>query len=117
MDLGALRARRAELTLEYDGQTLHFTIRPNVITPAYRDQLRTELATKEAAGASQEAVVAEAIVRNVADLVIGWDLVENGEPLPVTRETVASLPENLVGELWSAIDNFLGKRTADKPSE
>lgn len=116
MDLGTLRAMRADLTLEYDGETLHFAIRPNVITPAYRDHLRAEMAAREAAGASSESLSAKTIVRNVADLILEWDLVDQGLSVPVNEEAVAALPEDLVIKLWKTIDDFLGKRIAGKPS-
>lgn len=116
MNLATLRAARAELSLEFEGETLRFTIAPNTITPAYRAQLRQRIADKEAAGSSTDALIGEAIVQNVADLVTGWDLKEGDEPIPVSREAIESLPEDLVAEIWQVIDRFLSKRTATEPS-
>lgn len=116
MNLATLRAARAELSLEFEGETLRFTIAPNTITPAYRATLRQRIAEKEAAGASADTLIGEAIVQNVADLVTDWDLKEGEEAIPVSREALEALPEDLITGIWKAIDSFLSKRTATEPS-
>lgn len=117
MDLGTLRAERAEIVVEFAEQKLGVVIRPNVITPAYRAALRAEMKLKEDAGTSPEVIYAETILRNLCDLIIEWDLAESSVPVTFSRATLESLPEDLVTAIWYAIDDFLGKRGAGRPSK
>lgn len=117
MDLATLRAERAEISVEFGGQTLRVVIRPNVITPAYRAALRAEMQAKEQAGAAAETIYAETILRNLCDLIIEWDLAENLVPVTFSRVALEGLPEDLVTAIWYAIDAYVGKRTAGAPSK
>ena len=116
MDLAALKARRAKIEIEYDEQKLSIEIQPHIITPAYRATLREKLKKLQEEGASENAVYSETIMQNVVDVVAGWDITLGGQPYPVSRESVAALPESLVALIWNKIDDYLGKLTPKEPS-
>lgn len=44
----------------------------------------------------------------LADIIVGWDLTDdNGEPLPITPETLAELPLPIIRDLWVLIGEHL----------
>lgn len=94
LDIRSLSARSREISVEYAGEIIRVTYAPAKVTPAwergFQEALKDEWRTR-------------ALVDALAEILVGWDLTEEGAPLPVTRESLARLPLDLLGAIFSAI--------------
>lgn len=101
MDLETLRAKRASLKIEFDGETINAEILPHKLTPEYRARLQ-KLAREE----SEER---DADAQMVSELVASWDVTAGGEPYPPTYENLREIPIALLTVTATAILEYVGK--------
>lgn len=95
MDVGKYKAVTKPLAVDFEGEIINLTYRPNVYTLGFTRRLA------EAQAAQNMAEVAQYFV----DFLAGWDLMEGDSPIPLTREGVETVPLDIL----SAIDDQVAK--------
>jgi hypothetical protein len=103
MDLAVLKAKRAKLKIQYDGEDVNFEIYPHKLTPEYRAQLQ-KLAREASEPESRDA---DAVM--VADLLSSWDVLLDSQPFPPTYENLQQIPVALLATIAAEILVFVGK--------
>ncbi len=93
-------------TVVFEGEKVLITFNRNVITPAFLD--RFAKAAREAVAAGGDTVVEGQLAQadSLAEVLIAWDLTatdDDTEPMPITSETVRSLPSKFIAACWSAM--------------
>jgi hypothetical protein len=109
--LSDLNKKTRTVTVEYLGESAQVVYRPNNMT--LRAQIVAGSLTMMARGGELggqtigEATAAFSdLASSLVDLIVSWDILsEDGDPLPVTRDTVKALPLNLTVAIFSAIMN------------
>lgn len=97
MDISSIQNDRAKGEVKYMDETIKFTYRPAMITPEnYR--VMSEGQNVEDLGTFFEGILAS------------WDLLDNGQPLPITAANIARLPLAVL----RAIANFIAREVPSK---
>ena len=102
MDVGAYKAVTKPLAIDFEGEVINITYRPNVYTLGFQRSLVEALEDQSG----------EALAMTFGELIASWDLLENGVPLPLTSEGIEKVPLTVLG----AIDQAIGE-TLQVPSE
>jgi len=76
---------------EVNGERIALDYHPARVTPLWIDDLM---------GSGDKPLL---LARVLAGVLSGWDVVENGKPLPLTEEVLASLPLPVLGAFAAAI--------------
>ena len=53
---------------------------------------------------------AELLAERLAELLVSWDVLEDGEPIPPTKENLMTFPNALLGDIVSAIGEDLAPK-------
>lgn len=111
MDLAAYKAVTKPLAVDFDGEVINITYRPNIYTLGFTRRLVE----------AQQAQDQDAIAQYFVDFIASWDLLEGDVPIPLTPEGVERVPFEILGALDSAVANALGpseeeKRGSSEPS-
>jgi len=106
------------IRVDYFGEAVTITYKPDGMTPAKEAELaRLRLEAEEhrnGDGEDTQAILAgnaEQLAERLAELLVSWDIVEDGEPLPPTKENLMTFPNALLGHIVTAI----GEDLAPKP--
>jgi hypothetical protein len=94
LDISALAAKKRTIPVEWDGETIEITYRTAGVNPAYQSMLQ-KLDTKKLDQETQWEAVLGVLDR--------WDIVEDGKPAPITKETFAKLPTSLLVAISNAM--------------
>jgi len=98
--------RSAEV--DYFGEKLNITYKPSEMTPQ-RDAEFAKL-RKEAEESDEQgdfgaiATAAEQMAGRLAAILVTWDVMNNGEPMPPTKENLMAFPYALQIHIYSAIN-------------
>ena len=90
MDLAALKSKRAKIKTAFDGEEISIEFSPHLLTPEYQARLRKLASNAEEAGEENSDVLF------LSEIMSGWDVVNNGEPFPPTKENLRSVPAALL---------------------
>ena len=94
LDISALAAKKRTIPVQWDGETIEITYKTAGVNPAYQSMLQ-KMDSKKADQATQwEAVLG---------VLSSWDIVEDGKPAPITKETFAKLPTSLLVAITNAL--------------
>jgi hypothetical protein len=101
IDLSALAKDRREFEFEYGGMSMPVTYKPSVMTGRYAQSL-----------ADGETI--DDLVGEVAKVIVDWDLVSEGEKVPVSPDALALLPTAMLTKMLGDISEDAG--LAPKPT-
>lgn len=90
------------ITIQVSNQEAQVTYRPGAMTPIL------EMALAESRYAP------EAVAEIVSELVIDWEVFQNGERVPTDMDTLMKLPSELVAETFRAISEDLSNRREER---
>lgn len=109
IELADLVNDRKELTIETGVGELNVTYRPSAFTAATEDRYIDQIERKRVNMAYVEALV---------EIVDEWDLVSEGQPVVLDRETLSTLPSVFLSDVFWAIvqDNRQGGKETRKNS-
>jgi hypothetical protein len=107
-DLRHLNSDRRTVSREFAGETLEITYRPGAVSHKLLSSLRSAATAAAAGDDFAEVDAIEALVGFIADAVVAWNLTDDGEPVAVSREAVSALPLEVVGLIWTAIQEDIG---------
>ncbi len=88
---------------------LKATYRPSAVTPAFLSRYEPRLATS---GTDSLSGLCEAL----SELLIEWDLFDDGHQLGTDAETMATLPVTVLKDIFIAIREDLAQGEAEPPS-
>jgi len=97
--------------VDYFGETITVTYKPDFQTPAKEAELARlkQLAEDHRNGDGDIAKIEEGAER-MADLIVSWDVVEDGEPLPPTKENLMTFPSALWAHIIAAVNEDLAPK-------
>jgi hypothetical protein len=105
------------IQVDYFGESVIVTYRPDGMTPAKEAELARlrQLTLDERNGDGQDqqemlAENAELLAERLAELLVSWDVLEDGEPIPPTKENLMTFPNALLGHIVSAIGEDLAPK-------
>jgi len=99
------RANGRPLTVTFDeGEKIELTFNPNAITPAFLAELQTRKIGEEGSDVAQGAAAAGLVVDTLAQVLASWDLTDGGEPIPLTREGIASVPLDILSKILKEVN-------------
>lgn len=107
MELNKLQGREIELAVAYGDETINLKYRPGIYTTEYERKLYTR---ELDSSATEYGVNLQA----VADLVSWWDILQDGQPYPLDKESLGKLEIPLLNHVAGAIYEDLGKLPARK---
>lgn len=110
MELSDLMRDEREIAVEmFTGETLNITYKPSRFTAAVEERFSNALDKKRLLTALAEAL---------SEILIDWELGQNGERLPINLETMKALPGKALNDIYLAIveDNRLGGKETRKNS-
>lgn len=107
MEISNLIAAKRTITVEFGGVNYKITYDPSKTTRK-QNQIWTDKV--EEVQKDMEAV-ADLLDQQFIEMVVAWDLTENGEPCPITMETLATLPRPFVNVVRVAIFGDEGEMT------
>lgn len=91
MDLNAIASKTATTEVPFLGETVRLDYRPALLT---RDRL---------AALDAENVDEDTAATFLCDVLAGWDLTNDGEPLPITVEGLGKVPFPLLKEMMKGL--------------
>lgn len=100
----------------FDGQVVNVTYMPDGMTPAKEKELariRRELVISrngDGIDADELADNAELLAERLAEVMVSWDVTEDGEPVQPTKENLMTFPNALLGHIISAIGEDLAPK-------
>jgi len=95
VSLSELRAKEKKIVVDFYGEKVNVTYRPNVITPAYQQRIKDLRGKSDTPEAEQWAVIIEA--------VSDWDLTDDEGVLAVNSAGIALVPTELLQAIMRAI--------------
>jgi hypothetical protein len=95
LDLSDLKAKTRAVSVQYEGETINITYRPQAVNPEYQSMVGKTIK----GNVENQSEAWERMLAVMAD----WDIVDGGKPLPINRETLGMLPTNLLGAIFDAI--------------
>jgi len=107
MDIGALFKKVSSIDIEYEGEKFGVSYAPQKYTSRVHHEVLESQKTQDFVP----------LVSILTAMLVSWDLTDNGKPLPITEETLSSLPVNLlmmlVGEVMKDVAS--GKNVPASP--
>jgi hypothetical protein len=104
IERSALVGKLRSVTVDYFGDKLNVTYKPSEMSPAKEAELaRLRKEAEEAEEGDDAARGAEQLASRLAEVMVSWDVVEDGEPLPPTKTTLMEFPNALLVHISSAI--------------
>jgi hypothetical protein len=105
------------IRVDYFGEAITITYKPDGMTPAKEAELarlRQEAEDhRNGDGEDTQATLAgnaEQLAERLAELLVSWDIVDDGEPLPPTKENLMTFPNALLGHIVTAIGEDLAPK-------
>jgi hypothetical protein len=105
------------IRVDYFGEAVTVTYRPDGMTPAKEAELarlqREAEDHRNGDGEDMQSTLAgnaEQLAERLAELLVSWDIVEDGEPLPPTKENLMTFPNALLGHIVTAIGEDLAPK-------
>lgn len=105
------------IQVDYFGEKLTITYRPDGMTPAKEAELaRLQIVANDNRNGDGEiqqvqlADNAEQLAARLAELLVSWDIVEDGKPLPPTKENLMTFPNAMLGHIVAAIGEDLAPK-------
>ena len=96
LDFSDLKAKRRAVAVQYDGEVINVEYCPGMVTPEYQSAM---LALAKSEPTEDQTAAWEQMLAVMAS----WDITDNGEPLPITRETLGMMPTDLLMAIMQAI--------------
>ena len=93
IELNQLKANTRAIIVPYFGDSVTLTYRPSVLTPNRESEI------KAAASEGDNSAMLEAI----SELVVEWDMLLDGKPLPHTVDVLRELPSALLTAIFQGI--------------
>lgn len=110
INLADLTKDRRDLVIKIEGAgELNVTYKPSEFTAATEERYIDQIEKKRVNMAYVDALV---------EILEAWDLVDDGEPVPLDQETLSGLPSEFLAEIFWAIvqDNRQGGKETRKNS-
>ena len=105
------------IRVDYFGEAITVTYRPDGMTPAKEAELarlRQEAEEhRNGDGEDTQATLAgnaQQLAERLSELLVSWDIVEDGKPLPPTAENLMTFPNALLGHIVTAIGEDLAPK-------
>jgi hypothetical protein len=95
IDLEALTAERRTVVIEFRGERASVTYDPDAYTLAFTNRLLDIVKDEDT----------RPMAELLSGLIIEWELVRHGEPIPTDADGIASLPYPLLNAVLDAIQN------------
>lgn len=99
MNIAELANKRAKRTFDFDGEPVTIEFLPHKITPEYRARLDAGETGEDGSGDA----------RMLADILVGWDVLDGETPFPPTFENLCRAPQTLLSRTAAEILMELGK--------
>lgn len=111
MDIGAFKAVTKPLVVDFDGEVINLTYRPNIYTLGFTRKMM------EARDSEDFSALAQSFVEFLAS----WDLMEGDQVIPLTTEGVERVPFEILAAIEAQIAETLRpseeeKRGSSEPS-
>ena len=87
IDLNALTANKATLTIQWGGESMDVVYRPGLITQDRLDKVSGDKAT----------------VQFLLDLLVSWDIRQGTKKLSLTEASINKLPFDLVAHMFNEL--------------
>lgn len=100
-DLSALLANKRQLSVSFDNATIQITYRPGSTSIKRQAELQAEM--QEIQNREDAMGMARKTVEIFCEIVSGWDLTDNGQPIPITVDAVIGLSDEVVNTIMGAI--------------
>jgi hypothetical protein len=99
------------IRVDYFGEAITVTYKPDFMTPAKEAELARlkQLAEENHNGDGDIAKIEDGAAR-MADLIVSWDIVEDGEPLPPTKEVLMTFPSALWAHIIAAVNEDMAPK-------
>ena len=117
VDRSKISAILRSIRVDYFGEVITVTYKPDGMTPAKEAELaRLRLEAEEhrnGDGEDTQAILAgnaEQLAERLAELLVSWDITDDGEPLPPTKENLMTFPNALLGHIVTAIGEDLAPK-------
>jgi hypothetical protein len=109
MELADLIRDERTLTVRVAAGELEITYRPSAFTAAAEEKYLDAIENKR---------VNLAYAQALSEILTGWDLTRDGEPVPITLDELKHLPAEFLAEVFLAIvqDNRMGGKETRKNS-
>lgn len=109
MELSDLIRDERNLAVNVGDEILNVTYRPSGFTAAAEEKYLDAIERRR---------VNMAFVEALCEILTSWDLVQDGEPVSITLESLKMLPAKLLSDIFMAIveDNRLGGKETRKNS-
>jgi hypothetical protein len=106
------------IRVDYFGEAITVTYKPDGMTPAKEAELaRLRQEAEDHRNGDGDVSIgdtlagnAEQLAERLAELLVSWDIVEDGEPLPPTKENLMTFPNALLGHIVTAIGEDLAPK-------
>ncbi len=103
IDLTDLIAEKRELIVKFPSGSLKVHYRPSVLTPEYFNKLQTQM--DDASNSEKQ----EISIQNICNIVVSWDLADNGVPVPITAEALSKIPQVILTAVFNEVEKDQGK--------
>lgn len=107
IERNALMQKLRTVTVDYFGDKLNVTYKPGEMSPAKEAELarlRREAQENEEDGDEDAAARnSEQLAGRLAEVMVSWDVLEDGEPLPSSKANLMTFPNALLVHISSAI--------------
>lgn len=107
-DLRHLHSDTRTVSKEVNGDLLEVTYRPGAVSHKLLASFRTAATSTAANAEFAEVEVIETLIGFLADTIIEWNVTDDGKPVEVSVETLSALPLEIVGILWTTIQEDIG---------
>lgn len=99
------------IKIDYFGESLTITYRPDSMTPAKEAELaRLKQQAEESGNGDGNIEQIEQGAANLASMIVSWDVVEDGEPIPPSKENLMTFPTALWAHIITAINDDLAPK-------
>lgn len=109
IERSAIKAVLRTIPVEYfDKQIVNITYKPDAMTPARAKEIahqRADAASRNGHSTDDEedAAKLEENAEQLAEMLVSWDVVEDGTPLATTKENLMTFPNAFLGHILQAI--------------
>lgn len=90
-DLSSLIANKCWVDVEVEGGTFKVAYRPGGMSLMHQAELLDRVEQLQARTDMSKAEQARNLAELTCEVIVDWDLTDNGEPLPLTPDTVAKI--------------------------
>jgi hypothetical protein len=93
-DKSLLTEQKKTISITYAGEQITFSFTPGKITPKWERKFNELI---------QDEWRSRAIVETLSEILVDWDILDNGKPFPPTAENLQLLPLDLLSEIFTKI--------------